>query len=135
MRASPTRVYSWVASVGLFLQGVITLAARLVPAIDQAAPMILAETHMIPSHSFVHIASGLLGFTALRAGARGTWLFALGFGLFYVALGVVGSVSGQRLGLGLQHFDHGFHLVLGGFGLLAVAVESFPYPRTTRSDG
>ena len=48
---------------------------------------------------------------------------ALWFGLFYVALAIVGALSGWPLGIGLQPFDHYFHAVLGGFGLLAAAVE------------
>jgi hypothetical protein len=134
MSTSPTRIYTWVASVGLLLQGAITLAARLVPAFDQAMPMLLHETRMIPSHSLLHIASGLLGFAALRFGGTGPWLFALCFGLFYVALAVAGAMSGLPLGLGLQPFDHGFHAVLGGFGLLAVAVESLPLRAAMRRD-
>jgi hypothetical protein len=123
MRFSPTRAYTWVASIGLFLQGASTLIARVVPAVDQAVPFLLHETKMIPSHSLLHIASGLIGFGALRYGATGAWRYALWFGLFYVALAIGGALSGQPLGIGLQPFDHYFHAVLGGSGLLAVAVE------------
>jgi hypothetical protein len=134
MSLSPTRAYTWIASIGLFLQGGSTLAAQLVPAIDHAMPMLLEETRMIPSHSLLHIASGLIGFAALRSGGRATWLFALGFGTFYVALAIVGIKSGLPLGIGLQPFDHSFHAVLGGFGLLAAAIESLRFRATSRSD-
>ena len=124
MQISPTRAYTWVASVGLFLQGTSTLTALLVPAVDRAIPSLLHETKMIPSHSALHIASGLIGFAALGyGGAIGPRRFALWFGLFYVALAIVGALSGWPLGIGLQPFDHYFHAVLGGFGLLAAAVE------------
>ncbi len=134
MRTSPTRIYTWIASIGLFIQGASTLAARLIPGIDHAMPMLLHETRMIPSHSVLHIVSGLIGFAVLRlGGVRGPWLFALGFGFFYVALAIVGSVSGLQFGIGLQPFDHSFHAVLGGFGLLAAAVESLRVRATSRS--
>lgn len=125
MRFSLSRVYTWVASIGLFLQGTSTLIARLIPAVDHAFPALLQETKMIPSHSLLHIVSGLIGFALLayggQAGARG---FALCFGLFYVALAIAGAVSGHQFGIGLQPFDHSFHATLGGAGLLAVIIDS-----------
>jgi hypothetical protein len=120
---SPTRAYTSVASIGLFLQGASTLAANLIPAVDRAVPLLLHETKMIPSHSLLHTGSGLIGFVALYAGGNGPRRFALWFGTFYVALAVVGVVTGWPLGIGLQPFDHYFHTVLGGLGLLAVAAE------------
>jgi hypothetical protein len=123
VRLSPTRAYTWVASVGLFLQGGSTLAANLIPAFDRAFPILLHETQMIPSHSLLHTASGLIGFVALYAGGNGPRRFALWFGLFYVALAIVGAASGWPMGIGLKPFDHYFHAVLGGFGLVAVVVE------------
>ena len=124
MRTSPTRIYTWIASLGLFFQGASTLAALLVPALDRAIPSLLHETQMIHSHSLLHIASGLIGFAALRFGGFvGPRRFAIGFGLFYVGLAVAGALSGHPLGIGLKPFDHSFHAVLGGFGLAAAAVE------------
>jgi len=125
MRMSPTRAYTWVASVGLFLQGGSTLVALLIPAVDRAFPSLLQETQMGYSHSLLHAASGLIGFAALRfGGSAGPRRYALWFGLFYLALGIVGPLSGHPLGIGLTLFDHYFHAVLGGFGLLAVAAEN-----------
>jgi len=125
MRVNLSTVYAWVASIGLFLQGTSTLIARLVPSVDRAFPALLQQTQMIPSHSVLHIASGLIGFALLayrgRAGAR---LFALGFGLFYVGLAIAGAVSGHQFGIGLQPFDHSFHAALGGAGLLAVIIDT-----------
>jgi len=125
MRFRLTRAYTWVASIGLFLQGTSTLIARLVPAVDRAIPALLQETKMIPSHSVLHIASGLIGFALLAYGGdAGPRRFALGFGLFYVALAIAGAVSGHHFGIGLQPFDHSFHAALGGAGLLAVIIDS-----------
>ena len=124
MKISLTRVYTWIASLGLLLQGGSTLAALLIPEVDRALPGLLRETQMVISHSILHLVSGLIGLATLRFGGhRGAWLFALGFGTFYVALGIAGGLSGQPLGLGLKPFDHPFHVVLGGAGLLAVGIE------------
>jgi hypothetical protein len=125
MRFSFSLLYTWIASIGLLLQGISTLTARLVPAFDRAFPALLQQTKMVPSHSVFHIVSGLVGFALLayrgRAGAR---LYALGFGLIYMALAIAGAVSGHHLGIGLQPFDHSFHAAVGGAGLLAVIIDS-----------
>ena len=124
MRINPSRLYTWIASLGLFLQGASTLLALMLPAIDRAVPALLRETQMIPSHSLLHITSGLVGLAALRfGGAVGPRGFALAFGLFYVALALAGALSGAPLGLGLKPFDHSLHATLGGAGLLAVALD------------
>ena len=121
---SPTRLYTWFASLGLFLQGTSTLTALLVPSFDRAVPFLLEQTRMIPVHSTLHIVSGLIGFAALRfGGGVGPWWFALLFGIFYAGLAVAGMLSGHQFGLGLQPFDHPFHLALGGLGLVAVFVD------------
>ena len=108
---SPTRAYTWFASLGSFLQGTTTLFTSLIP-------------NMIPSHSALHITTGLIGFAMLRfGGAIGPRRYALWFGLFYVALAIAGAFSGHPMGLGLIPADHYIHAVLGGLGLLAVAIE------------
>jgi hypothetical protein len=84
----------------LLLQGISTLLFRLVPALDAAFPALLATTHMMPAHSALHIITGVLALAVVRwGGTRGMWWFALG----------------------LQPFDHPFHLVAGLPGLLAAA--------------
>jgi len=61
----------------------------------------------------------------LRGGPRATFWFALLFGAFYFGLAVFGMVTGNATMLGLQPFDHPFHLALGGLGLLAVGVALY----------
>lgn len=125
MKTSLTRVYTGVAGIGLLAQGSSTLAALLVPAIDRAMPALLQQTQMVVSHSLLHIATGILGLVALAIGGT-AWprRFAIGFGLFYMALAVVGELSGQPLCLGLKTFDHPFHAALGGIGLLAAFLDT-----------
>lgn len=133
---SPARTYAWFCALFLLLQGASTLAARLVPAVDRAFPLLLATTRMVPRHSLLHIATALLAFGALAWGARGAWWFAALFGTFYAALGAGGAIGaigasglpgggraeelcGVTAALGLQAFDHPFHILLGLLGILA----------------
>jgi hypothetical protein len=121
-----TRLYTAVAGSFLLLQGTSTLAFRLVPAVDQAFPALLAITRMVPPHSILHILTGILALVVLfRGGERGPFWFAAGFGLFYVGLAFVGMMIGHPTILGLQPFDHFFHILLGGLGLLAVGLDLY----------
>jgi hypothetical protein len=115
--------YTWVSGGFLLLQGTSTLLFRLVPALDMAFPALLGTTHMIPIHSVLHILTGALALAVIAWGGRaGPWWFALGFGAFYTLLGITGLITGSTLGLGLQPFDHPFHLLAGLPGLLAAAL-------------
>ncbi len=119
-RGGAVRAYTWFCGVFLLAQGTSTLAARLSPAFDRKVPALLQTTRMMPAHSMLHIATALLAFGALAAGRRATWWFALLFGGFYSGLALLGfGAHGHGLGLGLQPFDHPFHLLLGGLGLAA----------------
>jgi hypothetical protein len=123
IRASAPGWYTLASGGFLLLQGTSTLLFRLVPALDAAFPALLATTHMIPVHSTLHIVTGLLALAAMFwGGASGAWWFALGFGIFYTLLGTIGVITGVQFGLGLQPFDHPFHLLAGLPGLIAAAI-------------
>jgi hypothetical protein len=122
----PTRTYTSFAGIFLLLQGTSTLAFRLYPPLDQAFPHLLAVTQMVPPHSILHILTGILALLALYLGGkRGTFWFAAGFGVYYLGLALYGMITMQVTVFRLQPFDHPFHLVLGGLGLAAVAVEIY----------
>jgi hypothetical protein len=86
-----------------------------------AAPTLLGA-HLTPPHNLVHIVSGVIalyfGFAGSLSGAR---VFALVFGVVYLALGILGLVLGDpamarewHVGpLLLGFVDHGIHLILG----------------------
>jgi hypothetical protein len=121
--------YTLVVGGFLLLQGASTLLFRLVPALDAAFPALLGTTKMVPVHSLLHITTGVLALAVIRwGGGRGTWWFALGFGTFYTLLGLSGLLIGDVLGLGLQPFDHPFHLVAGVPGLLTAGLAYFASP-------
>ena len=124
MIRQPARLYALFIGVVLSLQGASTLAFRLYPPLDRAFPLLLDLTRMIPSHSLLHLGTGLIAlWVYFGGGPRAPFWFALVFGLFYVGLAIVGHITGHQLGLGLHPFDHPFHVVLGGPGLLAAAIE------------
>ena len=119
--------YTFASGLFLLLHGTSTLLFRVVPQFDAAFPALLQVTKMIPIHSTLHIVTGLLALAVMqRYKIRGTLFFALGFGAFYTLLALAGLMSGQGLGLGLQPFDHPFHLVFGLLGLLSAAVSFRP---------
>lgn len=124
MKATLVRSYVWLVTVVLLAQGVSTLLALTVPAIDRRLPALLQQTQMVPAHSLLHIATGLAGLGVLLVGGR-PWAhrFAVAFGLFYLGLSIAGELSGSPLCLGLKRFDHPFHAVLGALGLLAAAFD------------
>ncbi len=123
-------IYALVSGGFLLLQGTSTLLFRLVPALDAAFPALLAVTQMIPVHSLLHILTGVLALAMIRwGGPRGVWWFAVLFGVFYTALGIVGLATSAPLGLGLQPFDNPFHLLAGVPGLAAAAAAYRPRTR------
>lgn len=123
---SPTRFYTAFSGIFLLLQGVSTLAFRLVPALDEAFPALLSITQMVPIHSALHILTGLAALVVLlRGGERGAFWFAAGFGLFYTGLALFGMVTQEATILRLQPFDHPFHLFLGAWGLLVAGLDRY----------
>jgi hypothetical protein len=120
VKTSLTAWYARIIGGFLLVQGLTTGTLLLVDPLDKAFPGILDTTEMVLQHSALHVLTGLLALAILRwGGERDLWRFALGFGLFYTALGAGGLVTGHSPGLGLQPFDHSFHLVAGLPGLLA----------------
>lgn len=127
MIMQPTRLYTAIVGIFLLVQGVSTLAFRLYAPPDQAFPTLLAVTQMIPSHSTLHILTGLAALaTIYLGGKRGTVWFAIGFGLFYTGLALLGIIAMQPTMFGLQSFDHPFHFLVGGLGLAAAGIEYRP---------
>ena len=122
----PTRLYTAFSGIFLLLQGTSTLAFRLFSSLDEAFPALLAITQMIPPHSILHILAGVVALIVLvRGGQRGAFWFALFFGAFYFGLAIFGMVTGHRTLLGLQPFDHPFHLLIGVLGFLAVGAALY----------
>jgi hypothetical protein len=122
MIKNPTRLYTAVYGfLGVF-QATLSYAFHFFPSLDQAVPFLQAIPHMILVHSTLHFVTSLLALVIFfRGGERGAFWFTFGFGLFYTVLGFAGWLTGLQFGLGLQPFDHPFHLFLGTLALLAAA--------------
>ena len=122
----PARLYTAAYGfLGVF-QAILSYGFHFFPSLDQAVPFLQAIPHMIPIHSTLHFVTSILALGIFfRGGERGAFWFAFGFGLFYMALGLAGWLTGQQFGLGLQPFDHPFHLFLGTLALLAAAPTLF----------
>jgi len=119
MTKQPTYLYTAIAGIFLLLQGTSTLVFRLYPPLDQAYPALLGVTQMMPPHSILHILTGVLALVVLfRCGEPGAFWFAAGFGMLYSGLAVYGMITHHATVLGLQPFDHPFHLFLGVLGVL-----------------
>ena len=126
MIQQPTRLYTGFAGIFLLVQDTSTLGFRLYPPLDHVFPALLAVTRMVLPHSVLHIVTGIVALAILLwGGERGSFWFAAGFGLVYIGLGLTGILAGQPASLELQPFDHPFHLLLGGLGLLAVGLSLY----------
>jgi hypothetical protein len=87
-------------------------------------------------HSIFHSITGVIALIVLfRGELRGTFWFALLFGAFYFGLAIFGIVVGHATILGLQPFDHPFHLALGGLGFLAVGIALYQSQKEKQASG
>jgi hypothetical protein len=121
------RGYLWVLMAGLLLQGLGSLLFRLVPALPEGSPLLVRGVFGIDFwHSWIHIGWGVVGLAVLYrwSGAVAATRLALGFGVFYTALGVLGLAIHHPMGLELDAYENTFHLTAGPLtlviGLLAL---------------
>jgi hypothetical protein len=114
------RWYLGVLMGGLLLQGGVSLAFRLAPALAASAPYLVRGIFGIDFwHAWIHILWGGAGSAIVAVGRlRALVRLALGFGVFYTALGVAGLALHHPLGLELDWFENSFHLVAGPATLL-----------------
>ena len=115
------RWYLWVLMIGLLVQGLGSLIFRLGPALAADAPYLIGGILGIDFwHAWIHIVWGIVGIGVLaaRPGRGATIWLALSFGVFYTALGILGVTIHHPLGLELNDFENGFHLIAGPATLL-----------------
>jgi len=94
--------------------------------LDKAFPALLSITQMAPVHSTLHILTGITALAILlHGGERGAFWFAACFGAFYTGLALFGMITHHPTILGLQPFDHPFHLFLGAWGLLVAGLHRY----------
>jgi hypothetical protein len=113
------RGYLWIAGAGLLLQGVISLA--LLPFTREpshATDGLLGSSYR---HLAIHILWGLVMLGALLRPlpARQLAWITLGFGVFYLALGIAGYRAHDAFGIHMHRGENRFHLIVGS---LAIAI-------------
>lgn len=124
--AALLRWYLAVLMGGLFVQGIGSLLFRLAPALAASAPFLVRGIFGIDFwHAWIHILWGAAGSAVVAAGRWPTIVrLALGFGVFYTALGIAGVAIHHPLGLELDWFENSFHMVAGPATLLLGALAA-----------
>jgi hypothetical protein len=112
--------YAWIVGLGLLAQGALTVA--LLTVSGEAA----RRTHGILNHEARHgvlhvvLGTALLALVMREKRPRSLAPGILVFGVFYLALAVLGIATHNPFGLTLGSGENGFHLIVGG-SALAVA--------------
>ena len=142
MRKSPAQVYALTFGAALLLVGILgffytadfsTGEASAQPGNKDA---LLGVFDVNGWHNVAHILSGLTGL-ALAGSWSGARLYALGFGIVYLAVTALGFAAGDGesiLGLiPVNTEDNLLHLAIALLGILAgLLTPSAPAPTTTR---
>jgi hypothetical protein len=121
-------IYLWVVMLGLLLQGIGSLALRLIPGLPSITPALVMALMLghIP-HAILHITWGLAGILFLLIFHSRRALIGLGliFGTFYTLLGIIGALVNNAFGLQLALGENAFHLVVGPLTLIVTFVVLF----------
>ena len=130
-------IYLWILMPGLLLQGLGSLALRLLSGLEAITPPLLAGVLIahIP-HAILHIVWGLIGIlvlATLRFTRARLWL-GLIFGIFYTLLAIYGTLDPHAFGLHLAPSENAFHWIVGPLtlGLSLVAWYAHTYSSQTR---
>jgi hypothetical protein len=110
--------YLWVTGALLLLNGAGSLLLRFTGHDDPS--LTHGFVHVDTLHAVIHIVWGsiMLEFVGRRASERQCIGLALTFGVFYTALGFLGTVVYHPFGLDLGPFENGFHFIVGPTSLL-----------------
>jgi hypothetical protein len=121
-------IYLWIVMLGLFLQGIGSLALRLIPGLPSITPVLVMSLMLahIP-HAILHIVWGLAGILFLLIFHSRRALIGLGlvFGAFYTLLGISGVLVNNAFGLQLALGENAFHLIVGPLTLIVTFVALF----------
>jgi hypothetical protein len=139
------RKYLWLLGAGLLLEGAVLLVLEALPSARAALPAGIAPIDTL--HNAVHVLWGLTILVFLISGLNDaqTAVLAIGFGMFYLALAVLGTVMDDPFELRLGPGENAFHYLAGSLalalGILAVRavasaeVERAPLPVDTQPEG
>jgi hypothetical protein len=114
------RLYLWALGLGLLLQGIISLILRLAQISPPAFTLNFINADLL--HAAIHITWGLLMLLLLldarRSGPRAIALLGQSFGVFYVALALLGFLIYHPFGLRLDLGENLFHIIVGPLSLI-----------------
>ena len=136
---SPAQLYALVFGVVLVVVGILGFfyEQSFKTGDDAVAEKVLGVLAVNGWHNLVHIATGVVGI-AVASSYAGARTYALGFGLVYVALGLIGLLFLDNPDLLLDFVplndeDNVLHLLIGIAGLGAgAATPAVPAPSTAQ---
>jgi hypothetical protein len=107
------RQYVWILGAGLLLEGA---ALIVVDRLGLPVGTLASDT----PHNVLHIVWGLvlLGVVSTGRGARRVAWAAVVFGVFYIALGILGVIVDRPFGLLLSPSVNAFHFTVGPLALV-----------------
>ena len=136
---SPAQVYALVFGVVLVAAGILGFfyEASFSTGDDAESDKVLGILAVNGWHNLVHIATGALGLAVAGSYANAR-LYALGFGVVYIALGIIGLLMDNPDLLldiiPLNDEDNVLHLLIGVAGIGAgLATPATPAPSTAPS--
>ncbi|HVL94569.1 MAG TPA: DUF4383 domain-containing protein [Solirubrobacteraceae bacterium] len=122
---TPARTYALVIGAVLTLVGIVGFLVEASFDGDDRGTLILFDVNGV--HNLVHLASGLAGLMAWKAGAAASRTYALVFGLVYLLVTIWGFAlgdDGEILGiLPVNMEDNVLHLLIAVAGLAAYAMS------------
>jgi hypothetical protein len=129
--STPAQTYALVFGAVLLLVGLLGFAYEAsFSGDDRSALLGIFDVNGV--HNLVHIASGLLGLAAWRAGAGASRQFALGFGVVYLLVAIWGFAvgdGGEILGLiPVNTEDNLLHVAISLLGIAAYAASGHRRP-------
>ncbi|HET7717440.1 MAG TPA: DUF4383 domain-containing protein [Bauldia sp.] len=121
LRGAPIEVWATRATGLLLPQGLIVLLIYSLGGLDLPLESLPLGLRIDPLHALMHVVWGAGG--AIVGFARPQWStpWLLVFGIYYVAVAMLGMFTELRFGMHFGIRDNTFHLVVGS-GAIAVAL-------------
>jgi Domain of unknown function (DUF4383) len=137
--STPASLYAGLIGAVLLVAGIIGFFYSSAFGSPGEVDAVLGILDVNGWHNLVHIASGVLGLLAFRAGPAASRTYAIAFGAVYIVVAIWGFVIGSHesiLGIiPVNTEDNILHVILGvlGVGAYAASDPEAETRRTTRS--
>ncbi len=136
-RSSPARMYAGIVGATLLVAGIIGFfySSAFSSGDDAEREAVLGILDVNAWHNIVHLASGIVGLLAYRAGEAASRQYALIFGVVYLLVAIYGFIAGDGevlLGvIPVNTEDNILHLAIAIVGLAAYAASKDRTERRT----